>query len=80
MILNQVWNSVMKIFVLFAGMLLIAGCSGGVSTIQLVEVKGTVQFNGAPLPNATVCFIPETGPMATGITGADGAGATPASE
>ncbi|NQV23785.1 MAG: carboxypeptidase regulatory-like domain-containing protein [Rhodopirellula sp.] len=59
---------------LFAASLLlsIAGCGGSETTVKLVLVKGLVNYNGKPLENAVVTFVPENGPVASGTTGADG--------
>lgn len=53
--------------------LVLAGCGGrGISSLKLVPVKGTVQYNGQPLAHADVVFLPEGGTPATGTTGPDG--------
>jgi hypothetical protein len=53
----------------FALLLGVAGCG-----TKTVKVGGTVTFDGAPLPNAIVKFIPtvKDGREATGLTNADG--------
>lgn len=38
----------------------------------LYPVEGTVTYSGSPLPNATVTFQPEAGPIAFGMTDMDG--------
>jgi len=47
----------------------LSGCGG-----KAVKVTGTVTFDGSPLPNAVVKFIPteKGGREATGLTNADG--------
>jgi hypothetical protein len=52
--------------------LALPGCGGGGSSVTLVESKGKVLLDGEPLANAQVSFIPESGPVATGTTKADG--------
>ncbi len=53
--------------------LLPAGCgSDGGTPVTLAEAGGVVTFKGAPLPDATVAFIPEEGPIATGVTDLSG--------
>jgi hypothetical protein len=61
---------------LVLGSAVASGCGGG---IDIVEVTGTVQFSGAPVPKAEVCFIREAGtdkgepaPPAIAVTGPDG--------
>jgi hypothetical protein len=51
--------------------LAVCGCSRGV---PLGQVEGTLQMNGAPLPDAMVTFIPEDRqlPQSTGISNAEG--------
>ncbi len=49
------------------------GCSnGGGGDVQLVDVVGTVTYNGAPLSGALVTFVPAKGPLAMGKTDAEG--------
>lgn len=51
----------------------LVGCgSDGGSAVTLAPAGGTVTFRGAPLPDATVTFVPESGPIATGITDLSG--------
>jgi hypothetical protein len=59
------------------GVAVASGCGGG---IDIVEVTGTVRFNGTPVQKAEVCFIREGGtakgepaPPAIAVTGPDGA-------
>lgn len=50
----------------------LAGCSSN-GRLKTAVVSGKVTFNGKPVPNGTVLFIPETpGPTATGEIGPDG--------
>lgn len=50
-----------------------AGCSGGSGdTPETAQVKGIVTMSGNPVPNATVVFLPESGPSARGITDESG--------
>src|SRR5262245_54721186 len=46
-----------------------AGCGGGPRT---AAVRGTVTYQGKPVPNGTVTFVPAAGPHATGEIGPDG--------
>jgi hypothetical protein len=48
----------------------IVGCRH--SDLNLAPVEGVVTFDGAPLANAGVMFLPEQGAMAVGITDAEG--------
>lgn len=48
----------------------LAGCGSGRSGTAIV--RGKVTFNGKPVPNGTVNFIPDTGPSASGEIQADG--------
>jgi hypothetical protein len=53
--------------------LLLSGCSpDGASSVTLAEGGGVVTFKGAPLPDATVTFIPDQGPIASGVTDLSG--------
>lgn len=47
----------------------LAGCGGDAA---LVEVTGTVTYQGQPVPDANVLFQPEGGPPATGQTDSQG--------
>lgn len=49
---------------------LVIGCSSDAP--PLAQVKGKVTVRDRPIRNATVLFVPEKGPMATGQTDADG--------
>lgn len=49
-----------------------AGCGGGPAAPDLAPVSGTVTLNNAPLPDATVTFMPEKGPVAIGVTNMNG--------
>src|SRR5262249_10831811 len=55
-------------------MLSLSGCgeaaSGG--TAKIVEAHGKITLQGAPLAGANVTFVPEKGPIALGVTDADG--------
>lgn len=50
----------------------LAGCGGNTSKIKIVSAGGTVTFKGSPLADATVIFTPEKGPVAMGISDAQG--------
>lgn len=49
-----------------------SGCGGGPGTVKTVPAGGTVTFQGAPLPGASVTFVPVDGPVAMGITDVQG--------
>ena len=49
----------------------LVGC-GGAGGPKLTPVKGKVTLDGQPLAGATVNFMPETGPVALGVTDAGG--------
>ena len=51
----------------------LAGCSGGPSDDpDLVPATGTVLYNNKPVSGATITFIIEKSPIATGTTDAEG--------
>jgi hypothetical protein len=69
MIRNHLWA------LLYAGALtsLFAGCGdSGSSGAVLAEGGGVVNFKGGPLAGASVTFIPDDGPIATGTTDLQG--------
>jgi hypothetical protein len=47
------------------------GC-GGKSSLATATVKGTVVYQGKPLTEGTIQFVPERGPAANGRIGPDG--------
>lgn len=49
----------------------LSGC-GSSDGPALVEAGGTVTYQGRPLPDAIVTFVPEKGPVATGKTDLEG--------
>ena len=53
------------------GLGLIAGCSSG-SGPKLASADGVLTYKGKPLAGATVMLVPDKGPFAMGVTGADG--------
>lgn len=61
---------------LTAGMMLASvGCGEKKNTLKTEEVEGVVTLDGAPVPDATVTFVPVEmgkGATATGITDAEG--------
>lgn len=58
------------IFVLITNILLLSGCSR--SDLKLAPVDGVVTYNGTPLANATITFVPEKGPIAMGTSDKSG--------
>jgi hypothetical protein len=46
-----------------ATLLVLAGCSDG--RLKTAPVKGTVTYNGKPVPQGSIMFQPEQGPVAT---------------
>ena len=52
---------------------LLAGCGNpDVKSVTLASVKGKVLFNGGPLAEAVVTFVPDKGPVAVGKTDFEG--------
>src|SRR5207245_3694708 len=53
---------------------MLGGCSGGAGgpEYKLAEAGGTVTLSGRPLPDATVTFIPDQGPVAIGVSDLNG--------
>jgi hypothetical protein len=53
---------------------LLPGCSGDSpgSSVSLAPTGGVVMFKGRPLAGASVSFVPEKGPIATGTTDLEG--------
>ena len=58
--------------VLLSATLLIAGCGGQSDAPKTVSVTGLVTYQGKPMPNLSVAFIPEQGMVASGTTDAEG--------
>ncbi len=63
----------MKLTVLVLATLLLAGCGGASDAPTMAKVAGVANFNGTPLPDATVTFYPEKGQPGVGRTDAAGA-------
>ena len=59
---------------LLAGcVLVVTGCSrGGGDDVALYPATGTVTYKNAPLAGATVVFVPDKGPTASGMTDSSG--------
>lgn len=55
------FNSVVCIIVLFAFFLLLSGCGGVSDAPETATVKGTVTFDGKPLPEGSIVFDPADG-------------------
>ena len=53
---------------------LLPGCGGdsGASSVTLAPAGGVVMFKGRPLAGASVSFVPEKGPIASGTTDLEG--------
>ena len=52
---------------------LLAGCNGGgAAAPKLAPADGTVTYKGSPLAGATVTFVPDSGPLAMGVTDLQG--------
>jgi hypothetical protein len=58
------------IVVLATSVLPLVGC--GSNRMKTAVVRDTLTYNGKPVPNGTISFIPESGPTATGEIGSDG--------
>jgi hypothetical protein len=56
--------------VVVAALIVLAGC--GDKKPKTAVVQGKVTYNGKPVPNGTINFIPADGPAATGEIGPDG--------
>lgn len=56
---------------LLAALTVLPGC-GSSSSVGTVPVTGKIVFNGEPVAEANVFFIPAQGPRATGTTDASG--------
>lgn len=63
----------MKLVVALLLCIVFAGCGGSSDAPALVKVSGVVNFQGKPLPEATLTFYPSSGPVGVGRTDADGA-------
>jgi hypothetical protein len=50
--------------VLAGSVLPLVGCGG--KERKTAVVRGTLTYNGKPVPNGTISFVPESGPAATG--------------
>jgi hypothetical protein len=50
----------------------VIGCGGASDAPTTAAVTGVVTYQGKPMPNLSVAFIPEAGMLATGTTDADG--------
>lgn len=60
--------SITGLFTLVAA--ITAGC--GESGPPMAETTGTVTYNGAPLEDASIVFVPDAGPPSTGRTDTEG--------
>lgn len=62
----------LRVLVVASLLVLVSGCGGAPAGPTLYAVKGKLTVEGEPLPNATVTFQPASGPVATGMTNANG--------
>ena len=62
----------MKVVVAFLLCIAVVGCGGPSDAPTLVKVSGVVNFQGKPLPDATLTFYPANGPVGIGRSNADG--------
>ena len=46
------------VYLAAAGMVLVVGCGGGSDNLSVVPVSGKITWNGQPLPNAAVVYLP----------------------
>ena len=67
---QQVFHRLLYVGLVCGLGLVLVGCSG--SDLDLAEVKGKVTYNSAPVADAVVTFLPGDGPIATGVTDANG--------
>jgi hypothetical protein len=66
--MSATWSS--RVVLLGVVCLSPAGC--GDAQLKTAVVRGKVTFNGKPVPNGTISFIPTAGPTATGEIQPDG--------
>lgn len=69
---SQFVHGFLRAMVVSSLLVLFIGCGGAPAGPKLYAVQGKVTVEGEPLPNATVTFQPESGPIATGVTNASG--------
>mgnify|MGYP001333918369 CR=1 FL=1 len=48
------------------------GCGQSSDLPEIASAKGVVKFKGKPLPQANILFIPDSGPVASGVTDEQG--------
>ncbi|TWT60034.1 carboxypeptidase-like regulatory domain-containing protein [Rubinisphaera italica] len=58
----------LKLKILSLGILLLAGCGGATDRDATYSVKGKVIYNGSPVAQANVMFVPENGRPASGTS------------
>ncbi len=61
-----------RLFFLLGVSVLLSGCGEGGNAPTTAPVKGVVTYQGKPIANLSVAFIPDNGPLATGKTDASG--------
>ena len=61
-----------RMFLVLAVSALLTGCGGDGTAPVTARVKGLVTYQGKPVANLSVAFIPDVGPLATGKTDASG--------
>lgn len=58
--------------VLLGVSVLLTGCGGSGDALATAPVKGLVTYQGKPIANLSIAFMPDNGPLATGKTDASG--------
>jgi len=62
----------MKLVIAFLFCIAVVGCGGASDAPALVKVSGVANFQGKPLPDATLTFYPGTGPVGVARTNSNG--------
>jgi hypothetical protein len=62
----------MKLVIALLLCITVVGCGGASDAPTLVKVSGVANFQGAPLPDATLTFYPSEGPVGVARTDANG--------
>ncbi len=64
-------RATVSVVVVLSGIMLVVGCSKSDAPVT-ARVKGTVNYQGKPVPDATLLFVPDKGPPAFGKTDSAG--------